>query len=185
MNRRNRYDRKSFQKDAHRINHHIRVPNVRLIDDEGEQLGIVETPKALSIAQDKGLDLVEVAPNSKPPVCKILDYGKFKYQEQKKKAEAKKNRVQISLKEIRVRYRTDSGDLETKLNRARQFLAEGDKVKFSMRFRGREIVYGELGQKVLVNIAKSLKDVAEIDERGPLNARQIYIVFKPIKKIVT
>jgi len=150
------------QEDSHRINNNIRVPEVRVIDDEGKQLGVMATSHAMQLAEDKGLDLVEVSPNSKPPVCKFMDYGKFKYREQKKETEAKKKRVETSLKELRIRYRTDSGDLETKLKKAREFLEEGDKVKFSMRFRGREVMYVDLGVEKFEEIIQELKDVAVV-----------------------
>jgi len=169
------------QEDSHRINNNIRVPEVRVIDDEGKQLGVMATSHAMQLAEDKGLDLVEVSPNSKPPVCKFMDYGKFKYREQKKETEAKKKRVETSLKELRIRYRTDSGDLETKLKKAREFLEEGDKVKFSMRFRGREVMYVDLGVEKFEEIIQELKDVAVVDERSPARGRQIHIVLAPSK----
>ena len=167
--------------EAHRINHRIRALKVRVISDTGEQLGVLETRKAISIAEERELDLVEVSPNTDPPVCKLMDYGKFKYKAQKKEAEAKKKRSETSVKELRIRYRTDVGDLETKLKKARDFLAEGDKVKFSMRFRGREIVYLELGLEKFDEIIEDLKDVAEVDERSPARGRQIYMVLAPLK----
>lgn len=169
------------QEDAHRINNRINVSEVRVIDDEGNQLGVIATSEALRLADEKGLDLVEVAPTAKPPVCKFMDYGKFKYKEQKKEAEAKKKRTETATKEIRIRYRTDSGDLETKLGKARAFLTEGDKVKFSMRFHGREIMYMDLGVKKFDEVIKSLSDIAEIDERSPARGRQIYVLLAPIK----
>ena len=152
-----------------------------MIGDAGEQLGIMPTRQALTIAEEAGLDLVEVAPTADPPVCKIMDYGKFKYKEQKKEAESRKKRTEIETKELRIRYITDSGDLNTKLKRAREFLAEGDKVKFSMRFRGREIMYQDLGQKKFEQIRDELKDVAVVDEKSPGGGRMIYIVFAPAK----
>jgi translation initiation factor IF-3 len=136
---------------------------------------------ALQRAQELELDLVEVAPQAKPPVCKILDYGKFKYKEQKKEAEAKKNRSETTIKELRIRYLTDIGDLETKLKQARDFLAEGDKVKFVMRFKGREAMYMDLGAQKFEQIMQRLSDVAVIDERSPLAGRQIHITFAPSK----
>jgi translation initiation factor IF-3 len=114
-------------------------------------------------------------------VCKILDYGKFKYKEQKKEAEARKNRSETTIKELRLRYRTDVGDMAIKLKRARQFLAEGDKVKFVMRFRGREAMYLELGKEKLAEIEESLADVATVDEKSPAVGRQIFVTFAPIK----
>lgn len=151
-----------------------------MIAEDGEQLGVITSKEAYDIAQERGLDLVEVSPNSEPPVCKLMDYGKFKYKVQKKEAEAKKKRVETSIKELRIRYRTDSGDLETKLKKAREFLGEGDKVKFSMRFRGREIVYLDLGVAKFEEIIEALADVSTVDERSPRQGRQIYIVLAPI-----
>ena len=167
--------------DAHRINNRIRVPEVLVITESGEQLGILAIRDALQTADDAGLDLVEVAPNAKPPVCKLMDYGKFKYREQKKLAEAKKKRTEVTLKELRIRYRTEKADLETKLKRAREFLGDGDKVKFSMRFRGREIAYLDLGVEKFQEIAEALKDVAIIDDQSARGGRQIYITFAPAK----
>ncbi len=168
-------------KDTHRTNKYIRAKEVRLVGEDGEQFGILKIEDALAKAQDAGLDLVEVAPNGKPPVCKLLDYGKFKYKEQKKQAEARKKRNEISIKELRIRYRTDKGDLDTKLKKARQFLEEGDKVKFSMRFRGREIAHMDLGFAKFNEIKEELKDISIIDEQSPPRGRQIFIVFAPLK----
>ena len=159
----------------------IRVPEVRVVLESGEQLGVLATKDAIARAQADGLDLVEVAPEAKPPVCRIMDYGKFKYREQKKEAEAKKKRVETELKELRIRYRTDSGDLEVKIRQAREFLAEGDKVKFSMRFKGREAAYLNLGTEKFNQIVEALKDVAQIDERSP-EAKMMHITFAPSKK---
>lgn len=179
---RNRF-RPPQPQDPHRINHRIIAKEVRVISDSGEQLGIMPAREAISLAEAANLDLVEVAPDAKPPVCKIMDYGKFKYREQKKEAEARKKRSENTIKELRIRYRTDSGDLETKLKHAREFLLEGDKVKFSMRFKGREIMYVELGQEKFEGIIKHLSDVAVVDERSPLTGRQIYIVLAPAKAV--
>ena len=168
--------------DAHRINKRITAPHVLVISDSGEQLGTMLTSKAIEVAESRGLDLVEVAPNANPPVCKLMDYGKFKYKEQKKSAEAKKNRTETELKELRIRYITDSGDLEVKLKKAREFIAEGNKVKFSMKFRGREIMYQDLGVAKFNSIIESLSDVAAVDERSPLGGRQIHIILAPARK---
>ena len=170
------------REDAHRINNRINVSEVRVIDDEGGQLGVLKTSDALKLADEKGLDLVEVAPTAKPPVCKLMDYGKFKYKEQKKETEAKKKRTENTTKEIRMRYRTGEGDLKTKLNKARGFLESGDKVKFSMRFHGREAMYVPLGVEKFNAVIEELKDIAEVDERSPARGRQIYIILQPIKK---
>lgn len=157
---------------------------MRVIDDEGGQLGILQIREALAKAEDAGLDLVEVAPMAKPPVCRIMDYGKFKYKEQKKEAEARKKRSEIETKELRIRYRTDSGDLETKLKQARDFLLDGDKVKFVMKFRGREVNYVELGLEKFEEIVKRLEDIATIDDQSPLAGKQIHIVLAPVKEAV-
>lgn len=173
--------RKPETPDAHRINGRIVAREVRVISDTGEQLGILSIRDALAAAERVELDLVEVSPNSTPPVCKIMDYGKFKYKEQKKAAEAKKHRTETETKELRIRYSTDSGDLETKLKQARDFIEEGNKVKFSMRFRGREVTYVNLGAQKFNTIAERLQDIAIIDERSPSTGRQIHIVFAPSK----
>ncbi len=167
--------------EKHRINQRIRAREVRLIGDNGEQLGVVSITDALMRAEDIGLDLVEVSPNSNPPVCRLMDYGKFKYQEQKKEHKAKKHRSESELKELRVRYRTDSGDLETKLKQAREFLEEGDKVKFSMRFRGREAMYLDLGREKFDTIVERLSDISVVEERSPVRGSYIYIVLIPLK----
>lgn len=171
--------------DEHRINDFITAREVRVIAPDGEQLGVLQLRDALAKAQEFELDLVEVAPQAKPPVCKILDYGKFKYKEQKKEAEAKKKRTEIETKEIRIRYRTDVGDLETKLQHAREFIAEGDKVKFVMRFKGREAMYLDLGREKFEEIKQRLADVATVDESSPIAGRQIHIVFAPLKSQAT
>lgn len=176
-----RFNRPIAPPDTHRINEFIIAKEVRVILPDGEQAGILQLRDALQKAQELELDLVEVAPQAKPPVCKILDYGKFKYKEQKKEAEAKKNRTENTVKELRLRYRTDSGDLEVKLKHAREFLAEGDKVKFVMRFKGREAMYIDLGKAKFDQIVERLADVAVVDERSPAAGRQIHITFAPAK----
>lgn len=167
--------------EEHRINYKIRCPEVRLIGDNGEQLGVVPTIEARKIAEERGLDLVEVAPNAKPPVCKIMDYGKFKYREQKKEMAAKKKRVESETKELRIRYRTDKGDLQTKLKQARNFLEDGDKVKFSMRFKGREAMYVNLGVEKLNEITEALSDISVIDDQSKMQGNSIYITYAPAK----
>ena len=167
--------------DAHRINRRIIAREVRVISDTGEQLGVMTLNDAVTAAERVELDLVEVAPTANPPVCRIMDYGKFKYREQKKEAEARKNRTETVLKELRLTYRTDVGDLDTKVNQARDFLTEGHKVKFSMKFRGREAMHLGLGKEKFDLITQRLADVAVVDERSPIAGRQIYIVFTPQK----
>ncbi len=168
--------------DAHRINEYITAREVRVIAEDGRQLGVLPLSQALAESEKAELDLVEVAPDAKPPVCRLMDYGKFKYKEQKRDAEARKKRTENVVKELRIRYRTDTGDLETKLKHAREFLAEGDKVKFSMRFKGREIMYTNLGVEKFNLIAERLSDVATVDEQSPAQGRQMYIVFAPLKE---
>ena len=181
------FNNQNQQAEDHRINFKIRCPEVRLIGDDGEQLGIMPTNDARKIAEDKGLDLVEVAPNAKPPVCKIMDYGKFKYREQKKEMAAKKKRTETETKELRIRYRTDKGDLQTKLKQARSFIENGDKVKFSMRFKGREAMYINVGVQKLNEITEALSDIAIIDEQSKPQGNNIYVVYAPdkSKKIAT
>lgn len=167
--------------DQHRINHRITAREVRLISETGEQLGVLTLKDALMAAERDGLDVVEVAPEAKPPVCRLMDYGKFKYREQKKESEAKKKRSEQEIKELRIRYRTDVGDLEVKLKHAREFLEEGHKVKFSMRFRGREAQYLDLGREKFEVIKSRLADIAVVDDKSPISGRQIHITFAPSK----
>ena len=168
--------------DTHRINHRITAREVRVISETGEQVGVLPLSEALRLAEQTELDLVEVAPQASPPVCRIMDYGKFKYREQKKEAEARKKRSEATVKELRIRYTTDIGDLETKLKQAREFIAEGDKVKFTMRFRGREIAFISMGAEKFNWLIERLSDVASIEERSPMSGRIVYIVFSPAKK---
>lgn len=169
-----------FQKaDLHRINERIIATEVRVIGENGEQIGIKPLQEALMLAKEQELDLVEVSPKAAPPVCKIIDYGKFKYHLQKKEAEAKKNQTDNTVKELKIRYCTDIGDLNTKLRHARKFLSNGCKVKFSMRFRGREKAFVKLGQEKLDQIVEKLADVANVDEQLSSNKSQMHVVLTP------
>ena len=141
-----------------RVNEQIRVREVRSIDDEGEQKGIVPTVEALRMARDLDLDLVEVSPNANPPVCKILDFGKYKFEQEKKLRDSKKNQKVLKLKEIRMQPKIGSGDLDTKAKHVQEFLNEGDKVKVTIRFRGRELAHTELGFDVLKEVEKRLEE---------------------------
>lgn len=172
----------SSEKEA-RINRRIRAREVRLIGADGSQLGIVTLTQALEIAEEEGLDLVEVAPDSKPPVCRVMDYGKFKYQKKKRQAEAKKRQVQVVLKEVKIRYKTDEHDLQTKVNQARRFLGEGNKVKFVMFFKGREVQFAELGYHVMEKVAAELMDVAVL-ERPPRMEHRILAMYFASKGVV-
>ena len=144
----------------------IRVREVRLIDDEGNQKGIVPTVEALKLAKEKDLDLVEVSPNANPPVCKILDYGKYRFEQEKKLRDAKKNQKVLKLKEIRMQPKIGSGDLDTKAKHVQEFLNEGDKVKVTIRFRGRELAHTDLGYDVLQEVLKRLTS-AYVVEKAP------------------
>jgi len=154
-----------------RINEQIRVREVRLIDDEGEQKGIVATMEALRMAKDLDLDLVEVSPNANPPVCKILDYGKYRFEQEKRLRDSRKNQKALKLKEIRMQPKIGSGDLDTKAKHIQEFLDEGDKVKVTIRFRGRELAHTELGHDVLNEILKRLKDNYVIEKPAAMEGR--------------
>ena len=177
--KRNRFVKPIQKQEKHRINARISAPEVRLIDDQGEQVGIISLQQALEFSTEKQLDLVEIAPQASPPVCKLIDYGKYKYQLQKKESEARKNQKENAVKELKVRYATDVGDLKTKLRHARSFLSDGNKVKFSMRFRGREKAFVHLGKEKLQKIANQLSDVAEVYEQNFRGRTQMHVVLIP------
>jgi len=170
-------------RDRFRINNRIRAPQVRLIDDEGGQLGIVQLREALAIAEERGLDLMEVAPNAVPPVCRIVDYGKFRYEQTKKDREARKNQKQAELKEVRLKPKTDDHDLEVKAKQARKFLLAGDKVKFTVRFRGREIFHPDIGREMLEQMAEELRDVATVEQRPLMEGRALSLMLAPSAKL--
>ena len=155
------------------------MPQVRLIDDAGQMIGVVSRREALNRAQEAGLDLVEVSPTAEPPVCKILDYGKFKYESQKKKNEARKKQKIIEVKEIKMRPGIDDHDYDVKMRAMHRFLEEGDKVKVTMRFRGREMVHQELGLKVLERVRGQLDEVAKVEQMPRLEGRQMTMVIAP------
>lgn len=165
--------------EEHRINRQIRVPQVRLIGAKGEQLGVVSTDEALRLAQEAEVDLVEVAPTAQPPVCRLLDYGKFRYSKQKKEAEAKKKQHVTQLKELRVRPGTDEHDLERQLKKAQEFLGEGQRVKFTLRFRGREMAHQQLGREKLLKVAEQLSDIGWIEIEPRTEGRVMHLVMAP------
>jgi translation initiation factor IF-3 len=173
---REREERNPRAADENRINEHIRVPRVRLIDADGEMLGVMTAREALLKAQDAGLDLVEISPNADPPVCKILDYGKFRYQEQKRKNEARKKQKVIEIKELKLRPTIEQHDLDVKLKAAMRFLEEGDKVKFTLRFRGREMAHKELGMKILDRVKEALADKIKIDQEPKFEGTLVIMV---------
>ena len=154
-----------------RINEMIRVREVRLIDDEGNQKGIVPTQEALKLAKEKDLDLVEVSPNANPPVCKILDFGKYRFEQEKKLRESKKNQKVLKLKEIRMQPKIGPGDLDTKAKHVQEFLDEGDKVKVTIRFRGRELAHTELGYDVLNEVLKRLTSAYVMEKQPAMDGK--------------
>ena len=162
-----------------RVNHRIRVPEVRVIDADGSMLGVLQTHEALRKAQEQGLDLVEVNPKAEPPVCKILDFGKYKYEEKKKQAQARRNQSVVEIKEIKLRPKTDDHDIAFKVKAARRFLEAGHKVKFTVRFRGREITHPEKAHEQLDVILKALEDIANIETRPSMEARAMSVVVAP------
>lgn len=177
--RRNTFVNRLQKQDKHKINEKIQAQQVRVIDRDGEQVGIQSLQQALALATEKQLDLVEIAPQASPPVCKLIDYGKYKYQLQKKESEAKKKQRDNGVKELKIRYCTDVGDLQTKLRHARSFLSDGNKVKFSMRFRGREKAFVHLGKDKLEQIVKQLEDVAKVYEHNFRSKSQMHITLVP------
>ena len=159
----------------------IEAPEVRLVGADGEMLGVVTLEKALAEADAAGLDLVEVSPNSEPPVCKVLDYGKFKYEDQKRKAEARKKQKTIDVKEIKMRPGIDAHDYDVKMRAMRRFLDEGDKVKVTLRFRGREMAHQELGLKVLHRVRDDIEELGKIELLPKMEGRQMIMVAGPVK----
>jgi translation initiation factor IF-3 len=166
-------------REGPRINDEISVVRVRLVDERGNMVGIVGRNDALVMASDVGLDLVEVAPNADPPVCKILDFGKYKYEEQKKKNEARKKQKIIEVKEIKLRPSIDDHDYDVKVRSMVKFIGEGDKVKVTMRFRGRELAHQELGMDVLVRVRGDLDEIAKVEQMPRMEGRQMTMVMAP------
>ena len=166
-------------REGPRVNQEILNAQVRLIDEQGENLGVVPKDEALERAEDVGLDLVEISPSAEPPVCKILDYGRFKYQDQKKKSEARKKQKIIDVKEIKMRPNIDRHDYDVKMRSIQRFLADGDKVKVTMRFRGREMVHQELGLKVLDRVRGQLDEVAKVEQFPKMEGRQMIMIVAP------
>ena len=167
------------RKDGPRINEEIRVREVHLIDRDGTNKGTVSIADALAAAQEAGLDLVEISPNAAPPIVKILDYGKYKYQEQKKAAEARKKQKTVEIKEIKMRPNIDIHDYEVKMKAVRRFFEEGDKVKVTLRFRGREMAHQELGVKLLDRVKEETLPIAKVESEPRLEGRQMTMVLAP------
>jgi translation initiation factor IF-3 len=165
-----------------RINDHIRVPEVRLIGVDGQQVGVMPTKEALALAAEAHLDLVEVAPQASPPVCRIMDYGKFKYQQSKKQQEARRKATLIQVKEVKVRPKIEVHDMGFKLRNAKRFLEGGDKVKISVIFRGREIAHTDRGFRLLAKMAEALAEVGNVEQNPKLEGRNLSMIVTPISK---
>ena len=161
------------------MNHDIRAPRVLLIDQNGEKQGVMPTSAALEAAEEAGMDLVQIVSTSEPPVCKILDYGKFRFQEQKKKAEARKRQKVVELKEIKLRPNIDTHDYEVKAKAMHRFFDEGDKVKVTLRFRGREMAHPELGMKLLNKVQADFEDIAKVEYAPRMEGRQMIMIRAP------
>ncbi len=166
-------------RDGPRVNEDIRVPQVRLIDQEGEMIGVLSTRDALLRAYELGMDLLEISPNAVPPVCKITDYGKFKYEQQKKANEARKKQKIVELKEVKVRPNIDDHDYDVKMRQMKSFIGEGDKVKVTLRFRGREMAHQDLGLRVLERIRGDLGEAIKVEQMPRLENRQMIMVLAP------
>ncbi|MDQ2802543.1 MAG: translation initiation factor IF-3 [Pseudomonadota bacterium] len=166
-------------RDGPRVNEDIRVPQVRLIDQDGEMLGVMAMRDALARAYGVGLDLLEISPNADPPVVKILDYGKFKYEQQKKKNEAKKKQKVIEIKEIKVRPNIDENDYQVKMRAMKSFIEEGDKVKVTLRFRGREMAHQDIGVRVLERIRQEMDATSKVEQMPRMENRQMVMVLTP------
>lgn len=163
----------------HQLNDEIRDKEIRLISDSGEQLGIVSSEEALRIAEERGLDLVKISPQAVPPVCKLMNYGKFRFEQSKREKEARKNQHVVEIKEIRMSPGIDVGDFNTKLKNAQKFLADGNRVKVSVRFRGREMAHTEIGRDLLTKFAESCAEVATMDKAAKLEGRNMSMFLSP------
>ncbi|MBE0576894.1 MAG: translation initiation factor IF-3 [Desulfuromonadales bacterium] len=171
-----------MSKDTTNINQAIRASEVRVIDDESNQLGVMDLNTALQTAAEAGLDLVEVSPTAKPPVCRIMDYGKYKYQQSKRAADAKKKQVRVEIKEVKLRPKTDEHDYLFKVKNAMRFLGEGNKVKVTIMFRGREVTHPEFGRRILERIANDVKDLGQVESWPNMSGRFMSMVISPLKK---
>ena len=165
-----------------RINERIRTAEIRLIGADGENIGVVSPERGMALAEEAGLDLVEISPNATPPVCKIMDYGKFKYETQKKEAEARKKQKTIEIKEIKFRPNTDSHDYDVKMKNVFKFLDNGDKVKITLRFRGREMAHQELGRQLLERVAEDTKEHGKVENFPKMEGRQMVMLIGPLSK---
>jgi translation initiation factor IF-3 len=177
-----RFDRRPPERDQTRINERIRVPEVRLIGDDGQQVGVVKTDQALRYAQERDLDLVEVAPDARPPVVRVLDYSKYKYEQEQKAKAARRHQKQITIREIKLRPKIATADYETKKGHVRRFLGNQDKVKITIMFRGRETTHPERGEQLLMRLAEDVADLGAIEQRPNLDGRNMTMVLGPVKQ---
>ena len=173
--------RSNNSRDLTKTNERIRFPEIRVIDSEGEQLGIITPQEALAKAQEKGLDLVLVSESAKPPVCKIMDYGKYKYEQDKKKKEAKKKQHNADVKEVKMRYKIEKHDYDVRVKNAQRFLKSGDKVKATISFRGREIQHSKMAEELLHRMAKDLEEYAEVQQFPKREGRNMMMMLSPKK----
>jgi translation initiation factor IF-3 len=180
-----RFDRRPPERDTTRINERIRVPEVRLIDENGQQLGVMATDKALRYAQDKDMDLVEVAPEARPPVTRVLDYSKYKYEQAQKQKQARKHQTSITVREIKFRPKIAEQDYETKKRHVERFLRHKDKVKVTIMFRGREVTHPERGEMILNRLAEDLSEIAQVDQRPTQDGRNMTMMLGPSKAVLS
>ena len=179
-----KFDRRPPERDETRINERIRVPQVRLIGEDGNQIGIVETPKALRYAQERDLDLVEVAPDARPPVCRVLDYSKYKYEQEQKAKAARRHQKQVNVREIKLRPKIATNDYETKKNHVVRFLKGDDRVKVTIMFRGREQTHPERGERLLMRLAEDVADLGTIEQSPQQDGRNMTMLLAPSKRKV-
>ncbi|UWP90647.1 translation initiation factor IF-3 [Aliiroseovarius crassostreae] len=165
-----------------RINERIRAPEIRLIGADGENVGVVPPSRGMELAEQAGLDLVEISPNAVPPVCKIMDFGKFKYETQKREAEARKKQKTIEVKEVKFRPNTDTHDYDVKMRNVVKFLEKGDKVKVTLRFRGREMAHQNLGRELLERVAEDIKEIGKVENMPKMEGRQMVMMIGPVPK---
>ncbi|HYB23966.1 MAG TPA: translation initiation factor IF-3 [Solirubrobacteraceae bacterium] len=180
-----RFDRRPPERDTTRINERIRVPEVRLIDDEGKQIGVMKTADALAFAQERDLDLVEVAPDARPPVCRVLDYSKYKYEQAQKVKQARKHQQQITVREIKFRPKIAEHDYDTKKHHVERFLRHKDKVKVTIMFRGREVTHPERGTAILDRLAEELSELGVVEQRPMQEGRNMTMMMAPSKAVLS
>lgn len=171
--------KKKNEKDGLRVNREIRAPQIRVIDEAGNMLGVMTVMEGVRLAEDRGLDLLEIAPTASPPTCKIMDYGKWKYENKKKAAAARKKQVIVTVKELQMRPRTDQHDFETKMKHARRFILEGDKVKITIRFLGREMAHQEIGVQLLNRCIDFVKEIAMVEAAPKMEGKNLFVLLGP------